>query len=146
MKCRIWSLRNGEKTCKHHWLMKKAKNKFKVSPYKAGKNLLDLKCYYCSLKVDLDQHKSFNLFDTNYDTPLGNMEGLPPEPPLLKKFNKSSFSCDDFFAILATRRNASAPGLNGIPYKVYKKCRQKRQFLLKIFHACFKRREIPIQW
>ena len=50
-------------------------------------------------KVDqetLDQHKPFNLFYTNYDTPLGNLEGLPPEPPLLKKFNKSSFSYDDF--------------------------------------------------
>ena len=148
VKCRIRSLRKGEKTRKRLWLMKKAKNEFKVNPYKAGKNLLDPKCY-CSLKVDqetLDQHKSFNLFDKNYDTPLGNLEGLPPEPPLLKKFNKSSFSYDDFFAILATRRNASAPGLNGIPYKVYKKCPKTSQFLFKIFHACFKRCKIPIQW
>ena len=146
VKCRIRSLQKGEKTRKRRWLMKKAKNEFKVNPYKAGKNLLDPKCY-CSLKVDqetLDQHKSFNLFDKNYDTPLGNLEGLPPEPPLLKKFNKSSFSYDDFFAILATRRNASAPGLNGIPYKVYKSPKTS-QFLFKVFHACFKRYKIPIQ-
>ena len=73
--------------------MKKAKNEFKVNPYKADKNLLDRKCY-CSLKVDqetLDQHKSFNLFDTNYDTPLGNLEGVPPEPPLLKNLTKAHF-------------------------------------------------------
>ena len=73
--------------------MKKAKNEFKVNPYKAGKNLLDPRCY-CSLKVDqktLDQLKSFNLFDKNYNIPLGNLEGLPPEPPLLKKFNKALF-------------------------------------------------------
>ena len=79
--------------------MEKAKNEFKVNPYKAGKNLLDTKCYG-SLKVDqqtLDQHKSFNLFDKNSDIPLGNLEGLPLEPPLLKKFNKSSFSYNDFF-------------------------------------------------
>ena len=91
--------------------------------HKKGQNLLDPK-FYCSLKVDqetLDQHKSFNLFDKNYDAPLGDLEGLPPEPPFLKKFNKSSFSYDDFFAILATRRNASAPRLNGIPDKVYNK-------------------------
>ena len=50
-KCRIRSLRKGEKTRKHRWLMTKAKNEFKVNPYKAGKNLLDPKCY-CSLKVD----------------------------------------------------------------------------------------------
>ena len=138
VKCRIRSLRKGERTRKRCWLMKKAKSEFKLNPYKAG-----------SLKLDqetTDQHKSFNLFDTNYDTLLGNLEGLPQEPPLLKKFNKSSFSYDDLFAILATRRNASAPGLNGIPYKVYKKCPKTSQFLFKIFHACFKRCEIPIQW
>ena len=72
------------------------------------------------------------------------MEGLPREPPLLKKV-KSSFSYDDFFAILATRRNSSAPGLNGIPYKVYKSPKTS-EFLFKVFHACFKRCKIPIQW
>ena len=79
--------------------MKKAKKEFKVNPYKTGKNLLDPK-YYCSLNVDqetLDQHKSFNLFDTNYDTPLGNLEGLPPELPLLNKFNKAHFLTMTFF-------------------------------------------------
>ena len=45
-----------------------------------------------------------------------------------------------------THRNASAPGLNGIPYKVYKKCSKITKFLFKIFQACFKRCEIPIQW
>ena len=46
VKCRIWSLRKGKKTCKRRWLMKKAKNELKVNSYKASKNLLDPK-YYC---------------------------------------------------------------------------------------------------
>ena len=86
------------------------------------------------------------MVDKNYDIPLGNLEGLPPEPSLLKKFSKSSFSYNDFFEILMTRRNASAPGLNGIPYTVYKKSSKITKFLFKIFHACFKRCEILIQW
>ena len=48
--------------------------------------------------------------------------------------------------ILSLRRNASSPGLNGISYKVYKKCPRISKFLFKIFQACFKRCEIPIQW
>ena len=87
VKCKILSLRKAEKTRKHRWLIKKAKNEFNVNLYKARKKLLDPKCC-CSLKVDqevLDQHKSSNLFDNNYDIPLGNLEGLPPEPLLLKK-------------------------------------------------------------
>ena len=85
--------------------------------WKAGENHLDPKCY-CSLNVDqeiLDQHKSSNSFDKNYDTPLANLESLLPESPLLKKFNKSPISYDDFVEILATPRNASAFDLNGIP-------------------------------
>ena len=77
---------------------------------------------------------------------MGNLEGLPPEPLLVKKFNISCFSFDDFFEILSLRRNASAPGLNGIPYKVYQKCPKISKFIFKIFQTCFKRCEIPIQW
>ena len=102
VRSKIQSLRKPEKTHKRR-LIKRAKNEFNVNPYKAGKNLLDPKCYF-SLKVDqetLDQHKSSNLIDNNYDVPLGNIEGLPPEPLLLKKFNKSCFSFDDFYEILS---------------------------------------------
>ena len=45
----------------------KARNKFNVNHYNAGKNLLDPKCY-CNLNVDqetLDQHESSNLIDKN---------------------------------------------------------------------------------
>ena len=148
VRSKIRSLRKAEKTCKRRWLVKRAKNEFKVNPYKAGKNLLDPKCY-CSLKVDqetLDQRKSSNLIDSNYDIPLGNLQGLPPEPLLLEKFNKRRFSFDDFFEILSSHRHASAPGLNSIPYKVYKKCPKISKFLFKIFQTCFKRCNIPTQW
>ena len=86
------------------------------------------------------------MVDKNYNIPLGNLEGLPPKPSLLKKFSKSSFSYNDFFEILLTRRNASAPGLNGIPYTVYKKYPKVSKFLFKNFQTCFKRCEILIQW
>ena len=148
VRSKIQSLCTGEKTRKCRWLIKRAKNEFNVNPYKAGKNLLDPKCY-CSLEVEqktLGQHKSSNLIDNNYAIPLGNLEGLPPESPLLKKFNKSCFSFDDFLKILSSRRNASASGLNVIPYKAYKKYPKISIFLFKIFQTCFKRCEIPIQW
>ena len=57
IKCKI---RKGSiKARKRRWLIKRAKNEFHVNTYKAGKNLLDPKCY-CCLNVDqetLDQHK-----------------------------------------------------------------------------------------
>ena len=71
--CKIRSLRKAKKARRHRWIIKRAKNEFHVNPYKAGKNLLDPKCY-CSLNVDpetLDQDKSSNLVDKNYDIHLG---------------------------------------------------------------------------
>ena len=69
------------------WFVKRAKIELSLNPYKSGKNLLDPKCY-SSLKVDqgtLDQHESSNLIDNNYDIPVVDLEGLPPELLLLKK-------------------------------------------------------------
>ena len=134
VKYKIRSLRKSEKSRKRRWLVKKAKNDFKSKPYNAGKKLLDPKCYV-NLKVkqeDLDQHKSSSLIDINYDVPLADLEGLPHKPPLQKSFPTNCFSFEQFFQILSTRRNASAPGLNGIPYKIYKKC-PKINFFLKSF-------------
>ena len=81
IECRIWSLRKAEKLWKCRWLIKRTKNEFHVNSYKVRKNLLDPKCY-CSLNAHqetLDQQKSSYLLNQNYDIPLGNLEGLPPE-------------------------------------------------------------------
>ena len=140
VKNKIHFLRKPEKSRRQHWLVKKARNDFKANPYNAGKTLLDPKCYV-NLKVeqaDLDQHKSSSLIDINYNIPLADLEGLPDKPPLLKPFPTNCFSFEDFFQILSTRRNASAPGLNGIPYKVYKKCPKINKFLFKFFLSCIR--------
>lgn len=85
---------------------------------------LPLKCFD-STKADqanLDQHKDSCLNNKLYDVPLDESEGLPPQPLVIKKFTISFFSYDDFLNLLSSCRNTSAPGLNGIPYKAYKKC------------------------
>ena len=119
VKYEIRSLRKSEKSRKRRWLVKKAKNDFKSNPYNAGKTLLDPKCYV-NFKVkqeDLDQHKSSSLIDINYDVPLAVLQSLPDKPSLQKSFPTNCFSFEQFFQILSTRRNASAPGINGYPIK-----------------------------
>ena len=44
VKNKIHSLHKSEKSCRQSWLVKKARNDFKASPYNAGKSLLDPKC------------------------------------------------------------------------------------------------------
>lgn len=52
----------------------------------------------------------------------------------------------DFLDVLKSRRNGSAPGVNKIPYKVYKLCPQISSFLFNLFKSCVNRSFIPIQW
>ena len=147
VKNKIRSLRKTEKSRRRGWLVKKARNDFKANPYNAGKTLLDPK-RYVNLKVgqaDLDQHKSSSIIDINYNIPHADLESLPDKPPLLKPFPTNCFSFEDFFQILSTRRNASAPGLNGIPYKVYKKCPKINKFPFKFFLSCMNQGIIPLQ-
>ena len=128
-------------------MLKKARNDFKRNPYKAGKSLLDPKCFV-SLKVDqanLDQHKASSLNDQSYNVPLGQLEGLPPQPQLTKMFKNGCFSYSDFLSLLSSYRNASAPGLNAIPYEVYKKYSKLSKFLFQILKCAFSKGEIPLQ-
>ena len=138
VKNKICSLQKSKKSRRQRWLVKKARNDFKANPYNAGKTLLDPKCYV-NLKVDeedLDQHKSSSLIDINYNIPLADLEGLCGKPPLLTPFPTNCFLYQDFLQILSTRRNASAPGFNGIPCKVYEKCSKLNKFFLKFFLSC----------
>ena len=147
VKNKICSLRKSGKRRRQRWLVKKAINDFKANPYNAGKTLLDPKCYV-NLKVeqaDLDQDKSSPLIDIKYNIPLADLESLSGKPPLLKPFPTNCFSFEDFFQTLSTWRNASTPGLNGIPYKVYKKCPKINKFLFKFFLSCMNKGIIPLQ-
>ena len=119
------------------------------NPYEAGKNLLNPKVNVSlSIKKEaLNKHKSSSLYDPNYLHQLEPLEGLPDNPVIKSSFSSAKFTFEDFSKILISRRNASAPGLNGIPYKVYKKCPQIASFLFNsIFLPCLKHSVIPFYW
>ena len=71
---------------------------------------------------------------------------MPDKRPVLKPFPTNCFSFEDLLQILTTWHNASAPGLNGIPYKVYKKRPKINKFLFKFFLSCMNKGIIPLQW
>ena len=105
-------MHRAERRCRKRHEFKNGQAAFRANPYAAGKALLDPKCK-ATLHVDqwsLDERKSSAFQDKLYDVPLSNLEGLPPSPPCSKPFPS--------LTLLATRRNASSPGLNFIPYKV----------------------------
>ena len=109
----------AEKHRKKRWLFKKSQERFNENPYQAGKESLDSKSN-AKLTVDqltLGKFKSASVEDKFYDVPLHPLEGLPSSPNLKVPFSSKSLSFDEFSTILATRRNASCPGLDTIIHK-----------------------------
>ena len=47
---------------------------------------------------------------------------------------------------LSKKRNKNAPGLNGIPFLVYKKCPKVLDVLLEILNRVWKDKKIPSSW
>ena len=82
--------------------------------------------------------------DKLYDILLGELVRLPPQSPLANIFSKLAHSHEDSLAILL-KHQTSAPGINEIPYKVYKKYHKLNNYLLKTFKFSFKKCEIPLQ-
>ena len=145
---RLQNFRRGEKNRKKRWKIKKSFQSFTKNPFEAGKRVLDPSCHV-TLKCDratLDLFKSNTLNDPLFNTPLPPLEGLPSAPLPDFNFNNSSLKIEDFSFLLNSRRNGSSPGINGIPYKVYKKCPKIMSFLFKIFKSCAKLSCVPIQW
>ena len=145
---KIKSLRRGEKQRKKRWLFKRAQRSFRSNPYKAGKEVLDPRTnvFLAVEQSVLDKHKSETVSDDNYNTPLEHLEGLPTDACIKTPFVCKQFDFDDFQKLLLSRRNKSSPGLNAVPYKVYKKCTQVSSFLFKIFASCLKHEIVPLQW
>ena len=148
VKQKLRSHRRGETSRKRRWKIKKANQAFLKNPFQAGKKVLDPDCniqLQCQQTI-LDGFKSNTLADNIRDTPLTALDGLPPAPALCHEFNSSNFKFEDFTEILNSRRNASSPGLNMIPYKVYKKCHRITSCLFKIFQSSLKVSVIPVHW
>ncbi|XP_057297663.1 uncharacterized protein LOC130628696 [Hydractinia symbiolongicarpus] len=95
---------------------------------------------------EMDSHKHSTLNDPSRHIPLSDLPGLPSPPNLVSAFDSSKLKFKDFQAVLHSRRNASSPRLNQIPYTVYKNCPHIASFFFNIFQACLKKSFIPVQW
>ena len=115
------------------------------NPYIAGKFILDPKCNII-LNVDkdtLDKHKASSV-NVPLHIPLPPLDDLPEAPYFLRDFNSSKFNFSDFMHIVNSRRNSSSPGINAIPYHVYKKCPKICSFLFSICNLCLKHSFVPV--
>ena len=126
----------------------KANKNFRKDPYGYSKRLLEpnkqqeinftkseTESYFSDIYKDSGRHRDF---DPPEDTdrpqiPATSISSSPPKWGELK-------------AILKKTRNKSAPGPNGVPYLVYKKCPRTFSHVFKLMVKIWNSRKIPAQW
>ena len=148
LRSRLRSLCKGEHKQKARWKRKQANSLYNKNLSLASKRVLDRRCYvklYAD-KNTMDQLKSSAVFDPFSSVPLHPLDGLPPAPPICKSFTSENVSFSEFKKELKSRQNGSAPGINMIPYKVYKLCPNICDYLFCLFKSCFKNCVVPVQW
>ena len=69
-----------------------------------------------------------------------------PPTPTKFKFNLSKLEREQLKEAVRKKRNKNAPGLNGIPFLVYKKCPKVLDVLLEILNRVWEDKKIPSSW
>ena len=115
---------------------RKARFQFVRDPFRYGKSLLDPpKSGTLQVsKEQLDHHFRAAFIDPLGDKELAERSDLPEIPLPKVAFNEGVISIFDISQFLRKTRNRSAPGPNGVPYLVYKKC----PGVLKVLHSLLK--------
>ena len=121
---------------------------FNKNPCLTSERVFDPRCY-AKLSVNkntMDQYKSSAVFDPFNSVLLPPLDGLSPAPPICNSFTSENLSFSEFKKVLNSRRNGFAPGINMIPYKIYKLCPNICDYLFCLFKSCFKNCLVPVQW
>ncbi|XP_078679452.1 uncharacterized protein LOC144915086 [Branchiostoma floridae x Branchiostoma belcheri] len=97
-------------------------------------------------KKDLEGHLRGVYSDEHRDAPMPDIGGLvrPPQPGV--EFDVSEPRFKEVASFIEKARAASAPGPNGVPYKVYKKCEKLKRVLWRLLKVVWRKDVVPLSW
>lgn len=142
------ALSRAERLCKKRRTTKKARETFFKDPFKFARELFE-KPRSGSLtasKDALQQHLRETYSDERRNLPLDAMSGLvwPSNPGTL--FNTNPPTLQEVLDTVKKARCKSAPGPNGVPYTVYKRCPTVLKKLFRLLKSAWKRQIISKSW
>ncbi|XP_053391239.1 uncharacterized protein LOC128554051 [Mercenaria mercenaria] len=144
----IATLRRAENNRKNRKERARKRANFIANPFQLMKKLLrdkrsrSLECPRQEVKDHLRNIHS----DENRDQDLGDPDTLlSPEPPTTA-FGDSEPKLQEIKDVIRKARSASAPGPNGIQYRVYKNCPKLLQRLWKLLKVVWRKGQLPDNW
>lgn len=142
------SLQRAERICKHRERKEKERSCFFKNPYQYAKHLLeDKKIGRLDIsKTELERYFREQYGDPAMSIPLGSPGYVPHPAPPSFSFNSSLPNFSEVEDIVQRARSASAPGPDGVPYKLYKNCPSFLKILWKLLRTAWKTQAIPTEW
>jgi len=141
-------LLRAERSAKVRKAKKSERKVFMKDPFKFTKKLFTPKTSgkLTVSKEALDAYLDSTYGDERRDEELPYMPGLvrPTRPGV--KFELGPLKYQELEAFLKKARASSAPGPNGIPYRVYKKCPELRSLLFGILKTAWNQQCGPKEW
>ena len=127
-----------------------AATRFKKNPYTFGRDLLRdedaQRGEPTFTQADAEAHFTKTYADVDRDQPFSDLPGLDHVAPPSQPFDVSPLTRSEFNAVLKSKSNGSAPGMNGIPYLVYKRCPHAADQLFRQSKSCLKSGSTPHAW
>ena len=124
IKEKILVISRAENARKRRLKKRKARRAFDMNPFKLIKKLFEEEKSGV-LKVSketLEAHLQRKYYDPLTDTPMGNFGDFNRPQPPGETFDNSSIKLGGVKDFVRKARSKSTPGINGISYKLYKRC------------------------
>ena len=148
LKRRHAALLRAESVAQQKRRTSQARREFTANPFRFARSLLEEKRSGVLevSQADLESHLCRVYTDSLRGHELVDFPGLVwPAPPGVQ-FDNTPIGWLELRDILLHKRNKSAPGPNGVPYLVYKKCRGVQQRLFRILRLAWSKKIICPEW
>ena len=138
----------GENQRKHRKKKRQARRAFYSNPYAFAKKLfVESKSGKLDVpKEELENHLKMTYSDDLNSIPIPPLRDLPkPQDPTVM-FDDSGIKLKEVRDFIHKARAGSAPGLNGISYKLYKNCPRVLRKLTVLLQQAWKKAIVPQEW
>ena len=99
-----------------------------------------------SLVEEKNVHLTNTFSDLIRDVEIGNINFLISLEPPSVEFNVKSPTWKEIQGVVKADRTSAAPGPNGVPYTVYKRCPGILKLLWKVLRTIWRKGRVADQW
>ena len=148
IKEKILAIARAENARKRRLKKRKARREFEKNPFKFTRTLFEEeKSGVLNVpKEELEAHLQEKFSDPLSDTPLGHFTDLNQPPPPEERFDTSPLKLGEVKEFVRKARAKSSPGINGISYKLYKRCPKVLALLWKLLKKAQEKGIIAENW